>query len=71
MNTSSSGTCYHHPLVHVEQAELRMDYGWYAHVQHDCSSEALTITSVKLPRLSPTDEAQNLRKSLQAEFVIS
>lgn len=38
METSSSGTCYHHPLVHVEQVEFRADYGWYAHIQHDCWS---------------------------------
>lgn len=38
MVCSSSGTFYEHPLVHVAKTELRMDYGWYAHLAHDCST---------------------------------
>jgi hypothetical protein len=41
MNTASSGTSYRHDLVHVPQVDLRIDYGWYAHIQHDCASTEL------------------------------
>lgn len=51
MVCSSSGTFYKHPLVHVENAELRMDYGWYSHIMHDCSTRNLKIRGIMLPRL--------------------
>lgn len=49
MYTSSSGTSYVHPLVNVPQVDLRIDYGWYAHISHDCASTQLNIQGVTLP----------------------
>jgi len=70
METSSSGTCYHHPVVHVEQAEFRVDYGWYAHVQHDCHSSVLDIKNIVLPAVSRKNEARVARKSVQADYML-
>jgi len=49
MNTSSSGTPYRHPVVHVDQVEFRADYGWYAHIFHQCSNDQLKIEVIKAP----------------------
>lgn len=49
MFTSSSTIRYYHDLVRVNRPEYRIDYGWYAHIQHDCDSRDLFIEGVKLP----------------------
>lgn len=50
MFTSSSTIRYYHDLVRVNRPEFRIDYGWYSHIQHDCSSIDLDIQGVKLPK---------------------
>lgn len=46
MYTSSSTLRYSHDLVRVIRPEYRIDYGWYAHILHDCDSRTLTIKGI-------------------------
>lgn len=69
MSTSSSATCYSHPLVTVPQVELRMDYGWYGHILHDCSTEKMRIQRIKMPRFNKRQENRILNKSVQATWI--
>lgn len=50
MFTSSSTLRYSHDLVRVLRPEYRIDYGWYAHIQHDCDSRTLRIHRVIIPK---------------------
>lgn len=52
-----------------------MDYGWYAHVMHDCSTDRLRISGLRIPRCEKEHERKCEQTSVQAnwmcEFVAS
>lgn len=71
MITSSSGTPYIHPLTHVVNPESRIDYGWYAHVAHQCDTRSLRLKRVKFPQpFQPEEMIANLSRCPQAEFFL-
>lgn len=49
MITSSSGISYDHDWVAIDDAEVRIDYGWYAHISHDTPASCLKIVRQKVP----------------------
>lgn len=49
MQTSSSGIAYDHDWVAIDGAEVRIDYGWYAHIFHDTIASSLKIVRQKCP----------------------
>lgn len=49
MCTSSSGISYDHDWVAIDDAEVRIDYGWYSHIQHDTIASCLRISKQKCP----------------------
>lgn len=49
MITSSSGISYDHDWVAIDDAEVRIDYGWYAHISHDTPASCLRIVRQKVP----------------------
>lgn len=69
MYTSSSGTSYMHPLVHVSQPQFRMDYGYYAHLAHQCHSTQLKIFPVIYPRFANHQLQELSGCSVQAQWV--
>lgn len=70
MFTRSSCTSYKHDLVHVHNADLRIEYGWYGHIQHDCLSSELKIRNVTIPKMNHGDVELMVRNSPQAEWMI-
>lgn len=71
MWTSSSGTAYSHPLVHVENPEVRIDYGWYAHVLHDCLVKNLVIKEVRVVKFETKAMENSNKSSVQSAYFVS
>lgn len=49
MITSASGISYDHDWVAIDDAEIRIDYGWYSHISHDTVASSLKIARQKCP----------------------
>lgn len=49
MMTSSSGISYDHDWVAIDDAEVRIDYGWYSHISHDTVASSLKISKQMCP----------------------
>lgn len=49
MCTSSSGISYDHDWVAIDDAEVRIDYGWYSHISHDTQASSLKIVRQRVP----------------------
>lgn len=68
MWTSSSGTPYNHPIVHVRSPVKRIDYGWYAHVSHVCALSMLHIDQINTIRFPERNMSDSSNSSPQAMF---
>lgn len=70
MFTRSAGQSYDHPLVRVADAEVRLDYGWYAHVGCDVHTSRLRIDPVPVPHLLRSEDALFATRSVQATWIV-